>query len=466
MKGRFEMGKDIITVDLGFGDQGKGTIVDFLARSKGIKSVLRYNGASQAVHNIVEPGGRHHACSQFCSGTFAGAKTHLSAFMLINPLDIEAEAEDLEKKGVKDPFSLITVDPRCIVITPFQKLSNRMREIARGKNRIGSCGKGVGETVRDARKGINIIMDDLSDPKVLRRKLDFLWRYKLDQMESYLPESPGKKFMFYFKLLSDKNYTDWLAGEYERFLLKNKLKFRRASASDSGTPIIYEGAQGVLLDEKYGFYPYITHSDTTDRNAGYLVGSRGSTTIGILRAYATRHGLGPFVTENKKLTRLLPDDHNKYNAWQDRFRVGWFDLVSSRYAVNVCKKIDALAITNLDRLMGIDPKIVIAYEYRGKKRINLEKYFEYERCENGRFRITAIRPIKHENGELAQILAQCRPLDLKTFKSREQATTSKKTQLSAEMEKFIEYIEKNLDIPVKIVSVGPTWKDKILRGEL
>ena len=146
--------KAIITVGLGFGDEGKGATVDFLCRKMKSDLVFRYCGGSQCGHNVELPGGLRHCFSQFGSGTLAGVKTYVGPNVIIYPEALRNEAEHLKELGVKDPMSMISIDPmsmisidpNCLVTTTFNRTINRLREISRGKNKHGSCGHGIGET--------------------------------------------------------------------------------------------------------------------------------------------------------------------------------------------------------------------------------------------------------------------------------------------------------------------------------
>ena len=137
----------IVVAGLGFGDEGKGTTVDWLVRRHESALVVRYNGGAQAAHNVVLPDGRHHTFSQFGSGTLAGAETFLSRYMLVNPSAMLNEAAGLAGLGVVDPLSRVHVDEDALITTPFHIAANRAREQARGDGRHGSCGMGIRETI-------------------------------------------------------------------------------------------------------------------------------------------------------------------------------------------------------------------------------------------------------------------------------------------------------------------------------
>ncbi len=135
-----------VVVDLGFGDSGKGLLTDFLARRTGASVVVRYNGGAQAGHNVVTSDGRHHTFAQFGAGSFVpGVRTFLSRHVIVHPTALLFEGRALEEKGVGDVFSRLRVSEAARVITPFHQAANRLRELARGEARHGSCGVGVGE---------------------------------------------------------------------------------------------------------------------------------------------------------------------------------------------------------------------------------------------------------------------------------------------------------------------------------
>lgn len=163
----------MIVTDLGYGDAGKGTVVDWLCAQRRVGAVVRFNGGGQAAHNVVLPDGRHHTFAQFGSGTFRGVPTHLSRFVVVDPLALAAEAAHLGEVGVPHPFGLLTVDREALLATPYHVAAGRARELARAADRHGSCGMGVGETMSYALEhpGLAPTVGDCEAPARLARKL-------------------------------------------------------------------------------------------------------------------------------------------------------------------------------------------------------------------------------------------------------------------------------------------------------
>jgi adenylosuccinate synthase len=347
----------VIVADLGFGDAGKGTMVDYLARQAESAVVVRYNGGPQAAHNVVTMDGRQHTFAQMGSGTFVpGVKTHLSRFMLVNPFNLDREIEYLARLGVADCWERLSIDAGALVITPWHIAANRLREMARGNGRHGSCGQGIGETQWDAIEHPDqaVYARDLASPAALWRKLEWIQGYKYEQIKalSFEKTSEAEHELRVFdpefvKLCTD--FYGWFADQ-AKIVDAGYL----GQLLDSHQKAIFEGAQGVLLDEWFGFHPYTTWSTTTLENAETLLFEQGYdeavTRLGVIRGYGVRHGPGPFPTEDAGLTHEIPDYHNETNRWQREFRVGHLDLVATRYAIDVCQGIDALAVTNIDRM--------------------------------------------------------------------------------------------------------------------
>lgn len=364
----------LIVVDLGYGDAGKGTMTEALAAHHDAHTVVRFNGGAQAGHNIVAPDGRHHTFSQFGSATLLpGVRTHLSQFMVVHPLAMLAEEEHLRHLGVRDAFARTTCDERAPVITPFHQATNRLRELARGDGRHGSCGIGVGETMSDLLTwGDRMVRaGDLRDPALLRRKLADVLAIKREDvrpLEAALKGIPPAQAELEL-LTGGRHVLDRCVEAFTEVARRLQLTtpadqrdlLRRPGA------VVFEGAQGVLLDEWHGFHPYTTWSTTTFHNALAILDEAEHAgprlRVGVTRAYATRHGPGPFVTWDRELTDRLPDSHNAFHPWQRHFRVGWLDLPALRYALEVCGGADLLAVTHLDRLAAVPGPWPIATAY-------------------------------------------------------------------------------------------------------
>nr|WP_051110470.1 adenylosuccinate synthetase [Longispora albida] len=325
-----------VVADLGYGDAGKGTVVDALSADGGLSAVIRFNGGAQAAHNVVTGDGRHHTFSQFGSGSFHGVPTHLSRHVVADPLALAAEAEHLASAGVPDPFRLITVDGEALLATVWHRAANQERERRRGAGRHGSCGMGIGETMAYALANPDAprVADTLS-PAVLRRKLTAV----RDRFADELGELGTPPLDDVVDVLTA--FADTVS------IVDGQSAVRRLLGSG---PCVFEGAQGVLLDEWYGWHPYTTWSTTTFANAEELLAEAGheACRLGVVRTYTTRHGAGPLVTEDAALTAALPDPHNGTGLWQGAFRAGHFDAVAHRYAVEVAGGVDGLAITHLD----------------------------------------------------------------------------------------------------------------------
>ncbi len=272
-----------LTVDLGFGDAGKGTIVDYLTRAHDAHTVVRFNGGAQAGHRVVtaEATPREHVFAQFGSGTLAGAATYLSRFMLLDPLAMVAEERHLKALGVRDAFQRTTIDERALLITPFQRAVNRLKELARGAGRHGSCGMGIGETMVDALAHGEraLFAGDLARPDVLHAKLAFLHQANLAKVQALRADLPDNDAAAReWSLLAD-DWADWLIDAYRDFASQARVVPGDHLHSLLRQPgaVVFEAAQGVLLDEWNGFHPYTTWSTTTLENADLLLKEAGYT---------------------------------------------------------------------------------------------------------------------------------------------------------------------------------------------
>jgi adenylosuccinate synthase len=352
-----------IVVDLGFGDAGKGLLTDFLVRHLGAGVVVRYNGGAQAGHNVVTPDGCHHTFAQFGSGTFIpGVKTYLSHHVIIHPTALLVEGDSLQKKGVRDVFSRLRVSDQALVITPFHQAANRIREIVRGANRHGSCGVGVGEAVEDAltHPEDRILAGDLAHPETLRRKLRSTREIKREQITALCRDHPSNASLAReYEIFEREDVSEaWIASIARiselGLVVSDSILERWLRETET---VIFEGAQGVLLDADAGFHPFTTWSRCTTANAFDLITElkleAQTFRIGVLRSYAVRHGPGPLPTETNELSSII-SEHNQSGDWQGPVRYGWFDAVLARYALDVTDGVDVFAVTHLDVLSRLE----------------------------------------------------------------------------------------------------------------
>ena len=436
------MGHALLLAGLGFGDEGKGSMVDYYARQTQDPSstlVVRYNGGGQAAHNVILPDGTHHTFSQFGSGTLAGAKTLLSRHMLVNPLSMLNEAKGLEKIGISNPMSLVAIEEGALVTNIYQIIANRLRETMRGTNRHGSCGLGIGETIEDFTNhpDMAIRIQDLRNQRVLRRKLQFARELKYEEFQTFLQKDP---------LALDHYAASFIQEAFESYLERYQAfaatSYRQVYRSYLGDVLkgnhtaIFEGAQGVLLDQDYGFFPHVTRSTTTFKNAEELLADHPQdysiNRVGVIRAYSTRHGAGPFPTEQTmEDVGVSPDEHNDTGQFQGSFRYGDFDFVLLNYALQAINGVDEIVVTNIDRL-PMRPRACVGYQIHDKV------------CDS--------LPLPSTREEQTALTESLKAIDL------DYGVVYDRTKL------LISAI--NGYRPVNLVSIGPTHKDKIPTEEL
>jgi adenylosuccinate synthase len=327
--------KSVAVIGLAYGDEAKGTVTARICATEEIAAVIRFSGGCQAAHNVVTDDGRHHTFAQFGSGTFSDVPTFLSRYMMVEPFALLREADHLEAIGVSDPLRLVSIDPRALMTTPYHGELNRWLEESRGQGRHGTTARGIGTTAEYAAERPESAPQvlDLMMLSSLSEKLSALREWVLGRgvPAEFLPEV-DTLVERYREIREQINIVGF---DYIEELLQDRC--------------VFEGSQGVLLDEDYGFFPYVTRSHTTDDNVWKLIkeaGAEDPEIIGVTRAYTTRHGFGPFPSENPSLN--FPEEHNKYEYWMGSWRSGHLDIVALRYAIDVCKKIDGIYVTHLD----------------------------------------------------------------------------------------------------------------------
>lgn len=336
-----------VVCGLGFGDESKGATVDSLCRQIGAGLVCRFSGGAQAAHNVVTDD-LHHTFAQWGSGTLCGVRTLLSKHMLVNPSRFVVEGEALMAKEV-DIKGKAFVDARAFVTTPFHVWLNRVREAARGAARHGTTGMGIGETA----------IDVLACPNGAMRVSD------IAQGKKHIM---GKLFEVRNRLWNELHN---LGGnrEFDRLDVERiadcYLEFARMATIlpadgvrdliNSTDTTVFEGSQGVMLDENFGLHPHTTWSSTGPRNALDILlecSDSGAISfdevkiIGVTRTYTTRHGAGPMPTENT--TVGFPELHNGDDGPAGQFRKGWLDLPLLKYAARCCSALHGLVVSHTD----------------------------------------------------------------------------------------------------------------------
>ena len=352
----------VIVVGLGFGDEGKGTVVDALCARKDVHLVVRYNGGAQAAHNVVTPDGRHHTFAQWGSGSFHNVPTWLSGDVVVDPLAMFHESEALKTKLKRDPWALLSVDPQAICTTHYHKAASQALEKHRGEKRHGSCGMGV--------RMAKLHAYDAPEHAIYAHELnDMYWKLAKirDWTIGYLC-AQGIDTTEVERLNDLDDLHSRLCSEIaNRVHVRDYGWFRTQAEGPGLEKIVFEGAQGVLLDQSDGFYPYVTPSKTTTMNARTLLGLLGTPTteIGVLRTFMTRHGPGPLPTEDERFRVLLEGEHNDTHLWQGRFRVGALDLPLIQYAIRANRGIHRLALTHVDKISAFPGEtfpVGVAYE--------------------------------------------------------------------------------------------------------
>lgn len=338
------MAQVVLVGDMAFGDCSKGATVDAFTRHLGADLIVRYNGGCQCSHAVVLEDGRNHLFSQFGAGMLANCKvrTHLSRFMLVEPFSMMREAEALGKL-TDNVWGRTTVDGNAVIVTPFHRYLNRLREYSRGARAHGSCGRGIGvarEMQLKYGQSVLMVKDVLYRQRTID-KLQFLLEQIWDEAVSLDEFRPAGALPLNAKdcEVYAKDYAQW--------------PVRITDALNPTECMVFEGAQGVMLDEKHGTAPHNTWTNTTFENADTLldeacVDPSERIRIGCFRTYYTRHGAGPFPTEDNTLD--VPEPHNGNDGFQGKFRVGHFDYTTAKKAIDIVHGVDYLSLSHLDYL--------------------------------------------------------------------------------------------------------------------
>lgn len=306
-----------VVVGAHFGDEGKGLATDYLCSHAGKRSVaVRFSGGAQAGHTVVTPAGRRHVFHHIGAGALTDAATYLSRFFVVNPLLWADERAAL-------PDARVMVDADAPVTTPYDMLINQELEAWRGTARHGSCGVGVNETIeRDGRGRHCLRVRHLADTSRLAASLDEL---REEYVPARLREVGCEPSAWFLEMLRSSALRDAFLGHAAAFL--GTVELRDVECLREFSSVVFEGSQGLGLDERYGVFPHVTRGRTGSLRAVELAVAVDLAELEIVyvtRPYVTRHGAGPFPTEDSALA--YPDDTNVENAHQGALRFGHLDI--------------------------------------------------------------------------------------------------------------------------------------------
>ena len=421
-------GKVDVLLGLQWGDEGKGKVVDVLTPHYDV--VARFQGGPNAGHTL-EFEGQKYVLRSIPSGIFQGGKVNIIGNGVVLAPDLfMAEAKELAKSG-HDLIERLHISKKAHLIMPTHRMLDRAYEAAKGKNKVGTTGKGIGPTYTDkvSRNGLRVgdILDNFQAKYEAHKKrhLDILASMNFHDFDGFEEEEKtwmeGIEYMKQFKLVDSEHEIN--------------------SILRSGKSILCEGAQGTLLDVDFGSYPFVTSSNTICAGActGLGIGpNKIGEVYGIMKAYCTRVGSGPFPTElfDETGDKIRAIGH-EYGAVTGRERrCGWIDLVALKYAIMV-NGVTQLIMMKSDVLDDFDTiKACVAYKQGGEQ----IDYFPYDISDD-------IEPVY---------------VEMKGWKTNMTAFTEE-SQFPKEFNDYIKFLEQQLETPIKIISIGPDREQTIVR---
>jgi len=409
-----------------WGDEGKGKVVDYF--SKNADYVVRYHGGNNAGHTI-KVGEEVYKLHLIPSGVIQGKTGVIGNGVVLDPEMLIKEIDELTKRGIKPK---ILISDRTNIIMPYHKILDGAEEKYLGDKKIGTTKRGIGPCYSDkvARRGIRTI--DLTNKNSLSKKLDQIIPIKQRILDVYNID----------KKLDKKEILDAYIRYGEKlknFITITHIELNNAIADEKN--IIFEGAQGTMLDVDFGTYPYTTSSHTIAGGAAIGIGispKHINSIIGIVKAYTTRVGEGPLPTElfDKTGEHLQQKGHEYGTTTSRPRRCGWLDLVVVQHSCMI-SGITKLAITKLDVLNGLKQvKICTQYQLNNRK----IDFF----------------PANIED------VRKCKPIykELEGW-SKIDEDASKLSDLPKEAQEYLQYIEKELQVPIALVSIGPGRRETI-----
>ncbi|MFZ5593815.1 MAG: adenylosuccinate synthase [Pseudomonadota bacterium] len=424
------MGKNVIVIGTQWGDEGKGKIVDLLTDR--ISAVVRFQGGHNAGHTLVIDG-KKTVLHLIPSGILRdNVECLIGNGVVLSPEALRTEIEMLESRGVPARARL-KISEACPLILPYHIVLDKAREAARGKAAIGTTGRGIGPAYEDkvARRALRL--GDLFHRERFAAKLGEVLDYHNFVLQHYFKTEPVDFQQTLDQSLALADYLKPMAADVPELL----YQYRRR-----GESVLFEGAQGALLDVDHGTYPFVTSSNTTAGGAatGSGVGPRDfDYVLGITKAYTTRVGSGPFPTElfDEMGEHLSRRGHEFGSTTGRARRCGWFDAVALRRTLQV-NSVSGLCITKLDVLDGLDTiRICVGYHCNGEER--------------------ETPPVG------AEAFANCQPVYI-DMPGWQESTVGIKyyDELPANARAYLKRIEVIVETPIDIISTGPDRADTIV----
>jgi len=350
----------IVLIGAQWGDEGKGKATDLMGDR--VQWVVRYQGGNNAGHTVVLPNGENFALHLIPSGILTQGVTNvIGNGVVVDPGVLLDELDGLEKRGVDTGRLLISADAHLIM--PYHVAIDKVTERYLGNRKIGTTGRGIGPCYQDKVARVGVRVQDLLDEKIFRQKVEAALEFK----NQVLVKVYNRRALDVDEVME----TVQAAGRrFEHRIVDTRLLLNEAL--DRGETVLLEGSQGTLLDVDHGTYPFVTSSNPTA--GGAAVGSgigpmRIDRVIGILKAYTTRVGSGPFPTElHDAMGEHLRKVGGEFGVTTGRSRrCGWFDAVIARYATRVNGLTDFF-LTKLDVLSGLEKvPVCVAYEVNGRR---------------------------------------------------------------------------------------------------
>lgn len=426
---------NVVAIGTQWGDEGKGKIVDFLTETA--DAVVRFQGGNNAGHTLYVKD-RQLILHLIPSGILYGDKIcMIGNGVVIDPKVLLQEIDNLKEHEIlADPERLI-ISEKANLIMPYHKAIDLAREENKGKKRLGTTGRGIGPCYEDkvSRKGIRVV--DLKDPEGLKHKIEENVKEKNFYLTQFLNADPvDSKDIF-------EEYME-MAGRLIPYIKDVSIELDKAIKNNK--KILFEGAQGTHLDIDHGTYPFVTSSNTVAANAATGAGigpSHLHHILGVMKAYTTRVGAGPFITELKdEIGEYIQKKGQEFGATTGRKRrCGWLDLVMVMESKRL-NGLNSLAITKLDVLSGIEKlRVCVGYRLDGKLiQSRPATLKDIEGCE----------PVYEELSGWKENISWAKSMD----------------DLPVQAKRYIAFIEEITELPVSIVSVGPSRKQTIVLKDL